>query len=352
MDDPVIPQNSFTPVPQALSQEPTSPVQQVPPNIQTDSVSASVLPPLPDQNNASSTPEKSQILIATESSKPKRSLAKRYVIFVIICLLLVGIGLGLSRMYISMKTSFNPVLSPIVENYLYTPGQQFSARMQTLTTVTAIGLASELKDLGMNVDTDYTDLELSTYKNTVGKLITGFELTSDSKVNATSKKPLTNILGITSEAGKIDTAFLTEWMSATNVTVSVNGTQSFDIHNRIAPKIKGTLNLRVALPNSQVSSSLDFLLHENKNLVMLKTFPENDYVDMTPIINKWIQFDSTDFSTLVAEAKKDSVKDTLEIKREYVNKLIRVATVPEFINRIKKAPPVIVNGITMKCFFY
>lgn len=359
--NPPIPQPS-QPMPQAqfppLPQQQTSPVQPVQPSMPPTPTFNNPAQPLPSTLPVYSSnpnlpplgePTQNTTTQLKQNNQKRRFPLGRLVFFGALIFLLSGGSVAGYYGYEQLNKEFVPGISPVVEDYFQPADKQLSLRMNKFIDILTLTAIINAQERNIPVETDYTATEINEYKTLYhpNTKYLSFDFDMKGTFNAEPFKK-SAVLGANDRGGVYDETYKQAILAADKGEFMAKYTGLVDNRTLNAQKLNGELSGSVSFDKSTIGFKVDTISVDNAFYAKLVYFPENPYIDLSTIANKWIknEYPKVEEATAYVGVQPSKIK----IMKKDVQIIKDIFTLPSITQKVKKEADQTVNGVSSKCY--
>lgn len=288
--------------------------------------------------------------VAAKSGKGKGIFAIIVVLLLLIILGVVGVGGFLA--YSSVKNSYVPVISPIMEDIVLKPHEQFAQRFDVYEDISAKLIQSDAQSSLDNVNQSLI--------NDLTNSLDSLEMDSEIKYSIKNLSALNNtgVLGIDDEAGSLDEDSLMDLLSSKQLDIiATTKSKSAGLKEGLARAMSEN-EIKIVGDNNEVKAKFDMYTEASDNMsdiyFYLYYFPTNPYLVTDSIEKMWIKYSVPNTEELLnsLETIDSSTNDTATDTdvNDQLAKLKELVHHPVMEKVITAAPSQNVNGAATKCY--
>jgi hypothetical protein len=273
----------------------------------------------------------------------------RFVTLGVLIFLISGGSIAGYYGYEQLNKEFVPGVSPVVEDYFQPADKQLSLRMNKFIDILTLTTITSAQERNIQVETDYTAAEINEYKtlyhpNT--KYIT-FDFDIKGTFNAEAFKK-SAVLGANDRGGVYDETYKQSILSADKGEFMAKYTGLVDNRSLNAQKLNGELSGSLTFDKSTIGFKVDTLSVDNAFYAKLVYFPENPYIDLNVIANKWVksEYPKVEEATTYIGVQSPAIK----IMKKDIQMMKDIFSLPSVAQKVKKEADQTVNGVTAKCY--
>lgn len=289
--------------------------------------------------------------IATPQPQKKGKGVFAFIIIFLIFIIVAIVGIGGVFAYTTVKNSYVPVLSPVLEDLVLAPHEQLAQRFDIYHDF-AQNLLSDEANKASNIN--------ATVAKELADNLTSAETMTEFSAKITLDKALSEgVLGV-DESGEADEEKLMEMLAAKEFEISG---QTKATVNGLEDKLARTMSenvITIKAAGNTLETKFDLfteLSEETSDIYLyLHYFPKNPYL-MTESIEKiWLKYPTIDNDQELdplmtdVEETEPTVADNEAELADSLDKLQKLVHHPVMAKMITAAPSQNVNGTTTKCF--
>lgn len=287
-------------------------------------------------------------VITGKVATPKIKKIRVFTILLIFILFICsGIGVTIFGLREYLRKTYNPVISPLLEDYLLTTQEQYLTRTNNFSELIVSAIATEAPEMGFNYINGLNEEQLSTYKTYQHAVRSQFDYQLSFKGGIKMQFPEEYKSQIKSLPVQVNDPLYLGLLSEIWTRGEIKNSGTIDITNPSKIAHKADFNAKAFNDNYSSDMRLSTVTKNGNSYFKVNSGNNISNVDLTNTYNKWLVIKQEDLNKY---APTINISQPEVIDQNLTSKIFKTFTLNSFVSRLKRVENTITSTRTDICY--